>query len=177
MDAPRLSEVEVEVHQLLVCPGLDLIQVINLDCEVEEINLLVPLLDLPLENAALEVVQVVTEAIPGARVSAVVPEAQAVINEPLVQDQMCFVFFEQAKDLMEGVVNCRVHAVARHPRGGSTELFEEFWPKFEHIVSHDDFHCQEEQIDCEVVWQLVSKLGNEVHENSKAMVGLDFGVH
>ena len=76
---------------------------------------------------------------------------------------MLLVFFEQAGDFVKGIINRRVHAGARHPHCRPAELLEELWAILEDIISHDDIHRPEKQVDGEVVGQLVSKLGNELH--------------
>ena len=71
----------------MIRSGLDFVQVVDFDRQIEEVDLSAPLLDRPLEHAAtlsVEVVDVVAEAVPSARVSSVVPEAQAVVDEPFV---------------------------------------------------------------------------------------------
>ena len=71
----------------MICSGLNFVQIIDFEHQIEEVDLSAPRLDRPLEHAAtlnIKVVDVVAEAVPSARVSSVVPEAQAVVDEPFV---------------------------------------------------------------------------------------------
>ena len=88
------GDIKVQVHWFLVGSGFDFVEIIDSDIDIQKIDLSTSILDNPFELASNEVIYIVAETIPGSWVASIMPDAESIVDEPLVQNEVLAVFFE-----------------------------------------------------------------------------------
>ena len=81
-----MVEAEAKIHGLLAGTRFNAVAVIDLDCDIQEIDLAASFFNFPFQDA--KIINIFTEAMSDLGIIKIIPWADAIIDESLVTQQM-----------------------------------------------------------------------------------------